>query len=126
MMKTHEKTKWAMDKLEICRDLLTFDPLTGETFDEMFLNQENRDLYDAIGLVVDYIQQLERDNAQKDERIRGLEREMEALINIVKRSDTVCLHCKHFCYVCTRPSKEIRLNGDCFEWRGVEEDANES
>lgn len=71
-----------------------------------------------------YIQQLEQDNAQKDERIRQLEREKEALINIAKRSDSACLHCKHFCYVCTRPSKEIRLNGDCFEWRGVEEEKN--
>lgn len=68
-----------------------------------------------------YIQQLERDNAQKDERIRGLEREREALINILKKTDIVCLYCKYFCNGCTRVSREIRLNGDCFEWRGVEE-----
>ena len=70
-----------------------------------------------------YIQQLEQDNAQKDEHIRQLEREKEALINIVK----ACRYCKYFSITrCTRPSKGIRLNGDCFEWRGVEEEANEA
>lgn len=57
--------------------------------------------------------------------IRQLEREKEALSNIVKKSDYACLYCKHFCYVCTRPSKEIRLNGDCFEWRRVEEEEHD-
>ena len=81
-----------------------------------------RELIKELGKALKRVKKLEQCNAQKDERIRQLEREKEALINIAKRSDSACLHCKHFCYVCTRPSKEIRLNGDCFEWRGVEED----
>lgn len=68
------------------------------------------------------IQQLQQENAQKEERIRKLEREKEALSNIVKRTYFACLYCKYNSNGCTRRAEEISPIGDCFEWRGVEEE----
>ena len=113
-MKTPEEIKRGMEHCaEIgCKDCPYEEDC--KMFDEFTIPAEDAYLY---------IQQLEQDNAQKDERIRQLEREKEALINIVK----ACRYCKYFSITrCTRPSKGIRLNGDCFEWRGVEEEANEA
>ena len=60
-MLTPEKIKKATEALEICRDLITFNPATGEDIDPMFLNEDNRDLYYGIETILQYIQQLERD-----------------------------------------------------------------
>ena len=72
-----------------------------------------------------YIQQLERDNAQKDERIRKLEREKEALLQDMRG---LCAYCKHSdksileepCLYCSFG------NHDRWEWRGVEEEKHET
>ena len=74
-----------------------------------------------------YIQQLEQDNAQKDERIRQLEREKAELLNM----------CEQFgqCVICKHTSKALFQSPCCdcwygdggdersyWEWCGVEED----
>ena len=72
---------------------------------------------DALAL----IRQLEQDNAQKDERIRKLEREKEALLQDMRG---LCAYCKHSdksileepCLYCSFG------NHDRWEWRGVEEE----
>lgn len=82
-----------------------------------------------------YIQQLEQDNAQKDERIRMLERERDQALHDMRNIyGSICLVCKNF----YRPDKtvlkfackefgELRNHGSTvfcgkFEWRGVEEE----
>lgn len=110
-MTTPDEIKRAMDKLGICRDLLTFDPATGETFDEMFLNQENRDLYDAIGLVIDYVRQLER---EREAMLRQLSMHCEAC-----KYWEAPMSCKE-CSTCTNPWKVNPKEN--WEWRGVEEE----
>lgn len=77
------------------------------------------------------IQQLEHDNAQKDERIRQLEREKVNLLNL----------CEQFgqCVICNHTSKGTNESPCCdcrycavdstdsyWEWRGVEEEKHET
>lgn len=70
-----------------------------------------------------YIQQLEQDNAQKDERIRQLERDNAYLMRIARDSCTMCKNV--FVDVSDEPCASC-INGhgarDNWEWRGVEED----
>lgn len=81
------------------------------------------------------IQQLEQDNAQKDERIRQLEREREAAIKDMHAAQgCVCLVCKNFIpeesgdkkYACKGfggcEHEEDLILCTLFEWRGVEEE----
>ena len=71
-----------------------------------------------------YIQQLEQDNAQKDERIRQLEREMEVLLKIAEAG--ACETCKYTDNrTCEYPCCECEYcDGEhahwTWEWRGVE------
>lgn len=74
-----------------------------------------------------YIQQLEQGNAQKDERIRKLEREKKAMLRDMK-AWPACDACKHRNLLCTqKPCSECREAGNgktvMWEWRGVEEGA---
>ena len=78
------------------------------------------------GDAIAYIQQLEQDNAQKDERIRKLEREKGAMLRDMK-AWPACDACKHRKLLCARnPCSECREAGNgktvMWEWRGVEED----
>lgn len=72
-----------------------------------------------------YINQLEQDNAQKDERIRQLEREKEALLEESKHGGG-CFTCKHKNTLMNEPPCDDCWRCNRWEWRGVEEDANES
>ena len=83
--------------------------------------------YELIG-GISCIQQLEQDNAQKDERIRKLEREKVNLLNLCEQFGQ-CVICKHTakgtnespccdCRYCAVDSVD-----SYWEWRGVEEDA---
>ena len=85
-------------------------------------SQGDKVMADALA----YIQQLEQDNAQKDERIRQLEREREAMLRDMK-AWPACDACKHRNLLCTqKPCSECREAGNgktvMWEWRGVEED----
>lgn len=85
--------------------------------------EEDCKLFDRFSIPAEdayfYIQQLEQDNARKDERIRQLEREREELLNSVSR---LCIYCKNQgvpstnepCYSC------VRMGRNNWEWRGVE------
>ena len=128
MMKTPEEIKRGRDCCANCADL--YDgcspcPYSGEKLICYELQ------IDALA----YIQQLEQDNSQKDERIRQLERERDqALHDMCNIYGSICLVCKNF----YRPDKtvlkfackefgELRNHGSTvfcgkFEWRGVEED----
>lgn len=70
-----------------------------------------------------YIRQLERDNAQKEKHIQQLERERDALMDVVRGS---CKHCKHItCSSASEPCQSCyaTINDNChWEWRGVEEE----
>ena len=72
------------------------------------------------------IQQLEQDNAQKDERIRKLEREREAMLRQLSMHCEACkyweapMSCKE-CSTCTNPWKVNPKEN--WEWRGVEEES---
>ena len=66
-----------------------------------------------------HIQQLERDNAQKDERIRQLEREREALLEESKHGGG-CFTCKHKNTLMNEPPCDDCWRCNRWEWRGVE------
>ena len=78
-----------------------------------------------------YIQQLEQDNAQKDERIRKLEREREALLKVAHGQCRACKHKLSFspfdepCCKCRNiwPGHGFESR---WEWRGVEEEKHET
>lgn len=77
---------------------------------------------DALAL----IRQLEQDNAQKDERIRKLEREKEAMLRDMKMWP-VCDTCKHRKVLCTQKPCSVCKNAGngktvMWEWIGVEEE----
>lgn len=86
------------------------------------------DCYDLVKEeALTYIQQLEKDNAQKDERIRKLEREREALIKVAHGQCRACKHKLSFspfdepCCKCRNiwPGHGFESR---WEWRGVEEE----
>ena len=80
-----------------------------------------------------YIQQLEKDNAQKDERIRKLELEKETLLAGIKLHGGICMMCKYYstpeyefpCGNCCVIYPNDRGTENLWEWRGVEEEKHE-
>lgn len=94
--------------------------------------EEDCKMFDGFSIPAEdayfYIQQLEQDNAQKDERIRQLEREREALIKVAHGQCRACKHKLSFspydepCCKCRNiwPGHGFESR---WEWRGVEEEA---
>lgn len=121
----------SIETLQICRDLIVFNPMTGEDIDPLFLNEDNRALYEGIGNVLAYIQQLEVENTKlhnaNDELCRTagrLERERDAAVQDIKRM----VHDPYepcFCDYCKLTEEEC-AGSDCkgrsaFVWRGPQE-----
>ena len=88
--------------------------------------EEDCKMFDGFSIPAEdayfYIQQMEQDNAQKDERIRQLEREKELLIEQLHGACHACKHqdkstLKESCIYCIMG---VHPN---WEWRGVEEEA---
>lgn len=81
--------------------------------------------HETMADALSFIRRLEQDNAQKDERIRQLEREKEAML---RQLSMLCEACKYWespmsckeCSTCTNPWKVNPKKN--WEWRGVEED----
>lgn len=148
-MLTPEKIKKATEALEICHDLITFDPATGEDIDPMFLNEDNRDLYYGIETILQYIQQLERDvsfykniaalnDKTIDEQnflIEEIKAERDAAVkDMYEAQSIVCLICKNHYqpdpavkkYGCKAFGEYYPEDGAIvcgkFEWRGVQKE----
>ena len=77
------------------------------------------------------LRQLEQDNAQKDERIRRLEREKAELLNMCEQFGQ-CVICKHTSKaLCQSPCCDCWYGGgggerSYWEWCGVEEEKHET
>lgn len=89
--------------------------------------EEDCKMFDGFSIPAEdayfYIQQLEQDNAQKDERIRQLEREKEAFMDDAKG---LCGLCKHMYKTCSQHPCRNCTDGSNWEWRGVEEEKRET
>lgn len=82
-MKQPDEIKKSIEALKICHDLITFNPATGEDIDPIFLNKENRELYDGIDVVLQYIQQLKAERDAAGEVLDEL------------KARNLCNSCKH-------------------------------
>ena len=117
-MKTAEEIKRGLECSRVCSEI----DLGCKTCP--YLGDNCPDVHsDAIA----YIQKLEQDNTQKDERIRELEREKKAMLRDMK-AWPACDACKHRNLLCTqKPCSACREAGNgktvMWEWRGVEEEA---
>lgn len=67
------------------------------------------------------IQQLEAENAEKDERIQQLEAERDAAVAGLK-SNCTCPECKYFSDEVQDPCRTCRSSTSKFEWRGVQKE----
>lgn len=115
-MKTPEEIKRGF---EICLRA-PFKSCDGCAYDEKNCPQCVESLVrDALA----YIQQLEQDNAKKDERIRELEREKEAFMDDAKG---LCGLCKHMYKTCSQHPCRNCMDGSNWEWRGVEDEKHET
>lgn len=138
-MKTPKEIKKGLDALKMCHDLITFNPLTGEDLDPLFLNDENRDLYYGIEAVLTYIQQLEagldqwegvasspgavedmaRENYRLTQELESVKRERDALHYDLSTRDDACDVCKHGCLYKNDCEELFGDDGCSFEWQGV-------
>lgn len=95
MPKTPDEIKKGISELEKLRVLITFNPATGEDIEPLFLSEENRALYDGVGVVLQYIQQLERDKAWAGEisdMLREENKRLEAENERLKYTLTGVMH----------------------------------
>ena len=76
---------------------------------------------DAAADAFALIQQLQDDNAEKDERIQQLEAERDAAVESMRSDPHCCYHCANMTKrgIC---QSEPRADGHCFEWRGVQKE----
>jgi ferredoxin len=107
--------------VECCEDICPYNKNCDVSNQDEMTEIPREMVSDALA----YIQQLEQDNAQKDERIRQLEREREAMLRQLSMHCEACkyweapMSCKE-CRTCTNPWKANPKEN--WEWRGVEED----
>lgn len=81
-----------------------------------------RELIKELGKALKRVKKLEQCNAQKDERIRQLEREKKALLEYIHG---LCFACRHNLHgineePCVSCARYDDIHG--WEWRGVEEE----
>lgn len=123
MTRTPDETKKGVDALKMCHDLIVFNPMTGENIDPLFLNEDNRDLYYGIETVLQYIKQLEAQNAELSGKIGQLQAERDAAVGELVGTCQVCRWEEtEKCASCHFCEDAWNVHESNWEWRGVQKE----
>lgn len=111
---TNEK---AISSLQMLRDLMLFDPMSGEEIPYSCLNQDNKDLYNAAGVAIEALEK------QIEKQVKNIKLVGTAGNEVFKSGDCPC--CNHSVvagFVAKKPKQEDRCCGSCGQALNWEED----